>query len=294
MRIYDVKVLGVRAAVLLGVVLGAPSFMFACSSDDDNEGTAGNSGSSGSSGSSGTSGSSGNSGGTAGTGAGTASGGQGGIADICGGSCVCANGNDDDGDGLIDGLDPECTGPYDNDEGSFATGIPGDNRDPKWQDCFFDGNSGAGDDQCRYHTDCLYGVLDASDPDCQSSAACVSFCASRTPNGCDCFGCCTIQLDDGTSEDIIIGGSCSIENIADESACPRCTKTTQCDNGCGECELCLGKTVEDLPESCTPPETDAGTPPGYTCDNGETVCSADLPCPGSYYCSLGCCLPQIE
>ena len=36
--------------------------------------------------------------------------------------------------------------PLDNDESSFATGIPGDNMDACKQDCFFDGNSGMGDD----------------------------------------------------------------------------------------------------------------------------------------------------
>ena len=44
---------------------------------------------------------------------------------LCNGTpCRCDNGKDDDGDGLVDGLDPECTGPYDNDESSFATGAP--------------------------------------------------------------------------------------------------------------------------------------------------------------------------
>lgn len=58
-------------------------------------------------------------------------------------------------------------GANDDDEGSFGTGISGDNRDPKWQDCFFDGNSGAGDDRCRYHTECLTGARDADDPSCR-------------------------------------------------------------------------------------------------------------------------------
>src|SRR6185295_17575680 len=38
--------------------------------------------------------------------------------------CRCDNGKDDDGDGLSDGFDPECTGPYDDDETSFSTGSP--------------------------------------------------------------------------------------------------------------------------------------------------------------------------
>src|SRR5260221_3327524 len=70
----------------------------------------------------------------------------------------CSNCIDDDGDGFIDGFDPECTGPFDNDEATFATGIPGDNKDPINQDCFFDGNSGAGNDGCNQHVCCLLGA----------------------------------------------------------------------------------------------------------------------------------------
>jgi hypothetical protein len=48
----------------------------------------------------------------------------------------------------------------DNDESSFATGIPGDNIDTVNQDCFFDGNSGGGDDGCDIHVCCLLGAPD--------------------------------------------------------------------------------------------------------------------------------------
>jgi hypothetical protein len=221
-------------------------------------------------------------------------------AELCGDSCVCDNGIDDDMDGLIDGLDPECTGPLDNDEGSFATGIPGDNRDPKWQDCFFDGNSGAGDDDCRYHTDCITGDKEPDDPDCALTDACIKFCAPRTPNGCDCFGCCSVTLPSGDSIDILTGTNCSLDTAEDANACPRCTKSETCGNTCGECELCPGKTVEDLPDTCIPDTGTGGAPTGagggpgtpvYTCDDGEQVCGPDLPtCPLGRYCSLGCCL----
>src|SRR6185295_2832893 len=114
---------------------------------------------------------------------------------LCGNHvCHCSNGIDDDGDGTIDGFDVECTGAIDDDEGSFATGIPGDNRDPKWQDCFFDGNSGAGDDRCRYPTGCLTGELSQDAPACAVTETCRNNCQPRTPNGCDCFGCCSVQL----------------------------------------------------------------------------------------------------
>jgi hypothetical protein len=221
--------------------------------------------------------------------------GAGGTVTLCE-DCACSNGLDDDMDGLVDGFDPECISAADNDEGSFATGIPGDNVDPKWQDCFFDGNSGAGDDGCRYHTDCLTGDKPQDDPDCTITQACLEFCAPRTTNGCDCFGCCTVTTPDGPV-DIFTTATCSLEQIDDEDACPRCVKTTQCENDCGECELCPGKLPEDLPESChmdppdggTPP-TDGGDPPVYTCNSGQQVCTLEMPCPPNYYCSLGCCV----
>jgi hypothetical protein len=211
---------------------------------------------------------------------------------------ACNNGLDDDGDGLVDGFDPECAGPLDQDEGSFATGIPGDNRDPKWQDCFFDGNSGAGDDGCRYPTTCLDGTLKADDPACAVTAACIDYCGKLTPNGCDCFGCCSVTLRDGSTLDIQETASCSLATIGDSKACPRCQKSTQCNNQCGECELCAGKTAADLPASCgatTPPPGDGEPPPPhYTCDNAQ-VCGDNLAaCPADQYCSLGCCLPLVR
>ena len=70
------------------------------------------------------------------------------------GNAQCSDGLDNDGDGKIDYADPECVGPLDNDESSFATGIPGDNSDACKQDCFFDGNSGMGDDHCLWQLKC--------------------------------------------------------------------------------------------------------------------------------------------
>jgi hypothetical protein len=242
---------------------------------------------------------------------------------------ACDNGIDDDGDGLVDGLDPECTGAFDQDEGSFATGIPGDNQDPKWQDCFFDGNSGGGDDGCRYPTSCLLGDTAADDSSCELAQNCIDYCARLTPNGCDCFGCCTVEAADGTSVDIFTVSTCSLDNLSDEDACPRCQKSIACDNPCGECEICPGKTEADLPASCTPPPptgeggnggapdgtggtsgtggspSTGGTggtggttdtpPPVHTCDGGEQVCGTGLPrCGTGLYCQLGCCMPSVR
>ena len=241
------------------------------------------------------------------------------IAMLCdGASCACSNGIDDDEDLLIDAEDPECTGPLDNDESSFATGISGDNRDPRWQDCFYDGNSGAGDDRCRYATDCQLGILDSSDPACQVGQNCIDFCQPRTPNGCDCFGCCTVRDQNQVEHTILIGSDCSLDQINDQTSCPRCEKSTQCDNPCGTCELCLGKQPEDLPDECrsqttpsdnqdpdrsemVPNDQGGSTPPStdqelfYTCDDGPAICGPNLPeCPAGNTCTLGCCLLTSE
>lgn len=233
---------------------------------------------------------------------------------ICGTEeCQCSDSVDNDGDGTSDGLDSECTGPFDHDEGSFATGIPGDNRDPKWQDCFFDGNSGAGDDTCRYHTDCITGLADAeSDPNkCSVSETCKEFCAPLTPPGCDCFGCCTVEQE-GETISILANDSCSIEDLDDEGKCPRCVPTDLCGNECGDCELCVGKSLDDLPETCfedlPPPSGSGGSgaggnssggsagdpPPANTCDFGRTACSTSSECGPGDYCRLGCCAPLIR
>lgn len=218
--------------------------------------------------------------------------------------CVCNNGLDDDGDGLVDGFDSECTGAFDDDEGTFATGIPGDNRDPNWQDCFFDGNSGAGNDGCRYRTECLTGELPLTDEDCTVTEECIERCQPLTPNGCDCFGCCTIPTDGG-EVDILLSDGCSVAALADETLCPRCVPTDSCNNDCGECELCLGKTMADLPASCFPPPDGSGgsgsggsggdvPPPPNTCSNGAEVCSEVSACPSGFFCFQGCCQVLIR
>jgi hypothetical protein len=283
----------VRSLLVSAVLASAALYGIGCSSSDSRGGGSAD-------GSTGT-GESGNAGGGGASGSGTGAAGcsgttaQGVSCSLVTGNTQCSNGKDDDGDGLVDGFDPECTGPLDNDESSFATGIPGDNVDPKWQDCFFDGNSGAGDDGCRYSTDCLTGKLPQTDPSCKLSTRCVNFCAKYTPNGCDCFGCCTIATARGEVT-VQIGSSCSLDQANDPSACPVCVKSTQCGNDCGTCELCLGKTAADLPPSCTPKSAPDGAPPppAYTCDGGEQVCSATPSCPAGFYCQLGCCMPLVQ
>lgn len=207
--------------------------------------------------------------------------------------CACSNGIDEDADGLIDLADPECVSPWDNDESSFATGISGDNRDPYCQDCFFDGNSGSGNDGCRVATSCLTTEGDASSGHgscmtCEATSQCKSFCEDYTPNGCDCFGCCAVQLGSNITENILIADGCNIDG-SDLSGCTACVPSTTCVNTCGRCELCPGKTLADLPADCT--GGGGGSTPTPSCDNGEPACGSGLPaCGPDQVCTYGCCI----
>ena len=312
-------VLSLKALLLMGIMLAAILSLPGCGFSSAGTGSMGGRGGSGGSGnpgdgsattdgatpdvgdgSVGTGGAIGGTGGTVG-GTGGALGGTGGTGGLGGGklgSTQCSDGIDNDGDGKIDLQDPECVSPLDNDESSFATGIPGDNVDPCKQDCFFDGNSGMGDDGCNWELKCDPANTGAGaaascpyDPTAHNcpttqSPKCLQTCRSVTPNGCDCFGCCVVP---GVSHPIRLDPSCTAANFNDPSLCPICTQQTTCANTCGKCQLCVGKTTLD--PSCA--GTDGGTPTP-TCPTGQTVCGTDATvCPGGTMCVTGCCVPWI-
>jgi hypothetical protein len=212
------------------------------------------------------------------------------------GTTQCSDGLDNDGDGKIDLLDPECVSPLDNDESSFATGIPGDNKDACKQDCFFDGNSGMGDDGCQWELKCdpantgagaaASCPYDASYKNCPAtqSQKCIDHCQAITPNGCDCFGCCVVP---GVDHPVRLDSTCTAAAFADPAKCPVCTQQTSCMKTCEKCQLCLGKTTLD--PSCA--MSDGGTPTPV-CPAGEVVCGTDLTlCSEDTTCVSGCCVP---
>ena len=233
----------------------------------------------------------------------------------------CTDGKDNDGDGKLDADDPECSGACDDDEGTFATGIPGDNKDDEkscHQDCFFDGNSGQGDDGCRWDLRCDPARANAAvcpyTPDrkgimCpdQQSQACVSRCREVTPNGCDCFGCCAIP---GRDFAVKLAPTCNAGAFDDPAKCPRCTQVTACMNPCDKCEVCLGKPAPDPscapappppppsgPNPPAPPPSGPNPPAGPTCPSGSISCGpggqvAANACPAGYWCTTGCCVPN--
>jgi hypothetical protein len=209
---------------------------------------------------------------------------------------ACGDCLDNDGDGLVDLADPECISPCDDREDNFSTGLPGDNKDPCKQDCFFDGNSGGGKGDCAWDlacdpkspggVDCPYDAGKVCDE--AQSMECVANC--NTPSGCDCFGCCTISVD-GVSHDIYLGDEdCSVANI---EGCESCTKNDDCDDECEpqKCELCFGES--ELPEGCTMPESggspwrsriESGNWPWIAVAHFSTCCRSSRPVSYSSLC----------
>src|SRR5688572_10880809 len=197
----------------------------------------------------------------------------------CGGAIYeCGDTEDNDGDTFFDLYDPECTGPCDDDESSFATGLPGDNMDCK-QDCFFDGNSGQGDDGCIWSLTCdpanpganigceYSGGNNCSNQPPNQDPGCIEFCEQFVPNGCDCFGCCTVERGEGTVDIFLNSGpDCSLDNL---DACLPCTsQIDDCGNPCEPdlCEICFGE--DEPPRGCDDPGCE-----------GDLACVANEHCP---------------
>jgi hypothetical protein len=204
----------------------------------------------------------------------------------------CTDCLDNDNDGRADGFDIECISPADDKEGSFATGISGDNKDGTWQDCFFDGDSGAGNDGCRFNTCCLLGNCPAGF-DCSITEECKTKCAPAAPPGCDCFGCCEVCIATGCYTVVInpaVAPLCDESVVADPTKCPVCTLNTVCTGGdCGgeNCVLCPGQDPSTLPSTCNPempvcPPTSVGT-----CVRSSD-CNDD-----AYACINGCCVTSF-
>jgi hypothetical protein len=209
----------------------------------------------------------------------------------CGGQIwSCTDGEDNDLDGRVDLLDPDCTNVCDDDEESLQVGLPATDDGCK-RDCIADGTSGMGDDGCIYDLKCdpenpgaLIGCAyvhpqnNCPDEPVPASRMCIAFCTQYVLPGCDCFGCCTFATPDG-AVDVYIESSvdCSVDNLA---GCLPCTsRIEECGNACTPeaCEICIGA---GLPDGC-----DANV-----CDNGNPCASQD-DCACGEVCQLGCCMP---
>ena len=67
---------------------------------------------------------------------------------------LCGDCKDNDFDGLIDAADDECLGPCDNTEDSYNGDIPGQTNTQCRLDCYFDNDSGSGNDGCYWSHRC--------------------------------------------------------------------------------------------------------------------------------------------
>jgi hypothetical protein len=255
----------------------------------------------------------------------------------CGGSIFqCGNGIDDDGDGLADSWDPDCLGPCDNNEEGLYHNLPGggSGEGSCTIDCYFDENSGSGGGDCEWDvrcdplspgaewqgSNCSYSPTKVKNPDCNTAANdqytanenCQSNCEWRTPNGCDCFGCCLFPTETNPNRYLFIGSKdssgnklCTLADAQTENPvhCDECTPVPSCLNECGTCEICLGK--DTLPDECfpPPPPADGGVPDGSVedagdppppprCADGVQPCGqpGDSLCGAGFYCITGCCI----
>jgi hypothetical protein len=213
--------------------------------------------------------------------------------------CACDDGIDQDRDMDVDGLDPECTGPFDDDEASFGTG-----RDEGaalgCQDCYWDNDLDPGNDGCAYPRTCTDSDTASSDDtltcsECSVAPRCASVCLPRTTNGCDCFGCCTVtRKSRPTIPGVLLQAGCSLAVIDNEQLCPRCFPNMDCFKACGECELCPGRRRRDLQMNICKGKPSAPEVPVPTCDEGEPPCSISSDCPSdTYYCQQGCCVVRV-
>ena len=193
-------------------------------------------------------------------------------------------------------------------------------------DCYFDQDSGSGNDQCYWDhscdpfdvapnyypepdngSSCAYAGPDQMinpihktcaellGPNGQSQA-CLDFCLPLTPNGCDCFGCCELPAGSGSFVwlgSVGVNGDtvCTDAQLSNPAVCHPCTPVTDCYNGCGHCEICIGKPT--LPPDCL---QDGGTGgsgggPSSQCPSGIQPCGqpGQEPCSIDQYCITGCC-----
>jgi hypothetical protein len=225
---------------------------------------------------------------------------------------ACGDCQDNDGDGLVDAADPGCWGPCDNNESGWHAEHPSPPGPTGMEcfhtDCYFDLDSGSGNDECYWALNCdpLEPLSCTYDPDtsisntrmsCEEasatqSAKCGEVCGPLVPNGCDCFGCCDVSLGDETHT-VYLGsyelgqGTCGPETIADPELCHPCTQVPACLNPCEpeHCEICIGQTK--LPAGCQ----QAGCPQGvHPClpehESGD--------CPSGTACITGCCIPFLD
>jgi hypothetical protein len=236
----------------------------------------------------------------------------------------CGDCLDNDGDCRIDsGADSACLGPCQNNEDGYAGQIPGQNNAPCKMDCYFDQDTGSGNDDCYWSHECdplsvaatgyppsgdskceydananIPGTqLDCGEAQAAQSLDCwdatdgaspgttgTDYCGNLVPNGCDCFGCCEIP---GLNYAVYLGST----DAAGNGTCTPETLTNP-----ALCKPCT--QVQACRNSCDPCEICVGRPLPpqcngcQVCEPGQQRCGTDCgsPCPDGQFCLTGCCV----
>ncbi len=228
------------------------------------------------------------------------------VAECAGHVYACGDCVDNDNDCDVDAADTNCFGPCSDNEEGLDGGIPGQDNAPCKHDCYFDNNSGTGNDDCFWNHEC--DPLEPSAPTCEydpnantpgtnqscaelsqsQSNTCDTICGPLVPNGCDCFGCCDVALPGGGEVTIFLGSvdaggdpSCTIDVVDDPLLCHPCTQVPACLNSCDGCEICFGQ--QDPPPGC------GGN---QQCEPGQDPCGqpGQDPCGPGGFCLTGCCV----
>jgi hypothetical protein len=232
---------------------------------------------------------------------------------------ACGDCADNDRDGKADMDDPDCLGPCHNAENTYYGSIPGQAGPACTVDCYFDQDSGSGNDDCHWNHQCDPLSVGPKyppegDPVCaynpnantpgtgarcggtdagsgmyeEQSTQCKQICGPLTPNGCDCFGCC--ELPAGGGKYVWLGsetdkvGTCTKADVGNPDKCRPCTPVAGCLNTCQKCELCLGK--DTLPDECNPKPTDGGS--SGSGGSGGTPSTCNQTCTSGAKCGNGC------
>jgi hypothetical protein len=239
----------------------------------------------------------------------------------------CGDLVDNDKDGLLDSLDPDCLGPCDNTEDSYFPDLPSNTNNSCKLDCYWDAGDGSGDDTCYWTHECdpnnvapdFYpspwinceyigedGTTNPPGATCaelyaEQSDLCGTFCGPLTPNGCDCFGCCELPALSGSY--VFVGSvganedtQCTLADVGNPDLCHPCLPVAACLNDCDPCEICIG---HPKPEPGCEGEGGGGVGGGgggQQCPDGVQECglSGQDPCPAGNSCITGCCYPVPE
>jgi hypothetical protein len=154
----------------------------------------------------------------------------------------CSDGLDNNVNSLIDLVDPYCKSADDDDESTFGSGIPGADENPlSHLDCWYDSDSGTGNDDCDRHACCGIGSACPADLDpelfdseaCSNSQSCVDFCQPLAGVDCDCFGCCSLCVPGSATCRTVylnpaVSPTCTLDSLTDAASCRPCQIDPTC------------------------------------------------------------------